>query len=96
VLRRLYLLLSGVWALVFLANGATKEDGVGRGDVLLAIAPAATGWLLIRAGRFVVTGSPRPPSDTPAAGPPSRPLPEPASECAPPPHSPRLYLLSKF
>jgi hypothetical protein len=57
MLKRLGWVLAGVWAAVFLANGATKVDGIGRGDVMLAAAPLAIGWLLLQAGRFVVTGS---------------------------------------
>jgi hypothetical protein len=56
-LKRAWFLIAGLWALVFLANGATKAHGVGLGDVLLAIAPLAIGFLLLIAVRFVATGS---------------------------------------
>jgi hypothetical protein len=58
MIRRAFYLIAGLWALVFLANGASKLDGIREGDVWLACAPFAIGWLLVRAGRFVVTGSP--------------------------------------
>jgi hypothetical protein len=59
VIRRGWFLVCAVWALAFLANGSTKVDGIGEGDVWLACAPFACGWLLVRATRFVLTGSPR-------------------------------------
>lgn len=57
MLKRALLLLAALWAFAFLANGATKSDGIGRGDVMLALAPLVIGWLLRQAGRFVVTGT---------------------------------------
>lgn len=62
MLKRALLLLAALWAFAFLANGATKSDGIGRGDVMLAFAPLVIGWLCARGGRFVVTGSPVRPS----------------------------------
>lgn len=58
MMKRLFLLLTGIWAFVFIANGLTKENGLGQGDLMLALAPLAVGWLIVRGGRFVVTGSP--------------------------------------
>jgi hypothetical protein len=57
MLKRLYLLLSGTWAFVFIANGATKEGGIGTGDVAIALGPFAIAWLVGCGFRFVVTGS---------------------------------------
>lgn len=57
MLKRAGLLIAGVWAVVFLANGASKARGIAEGDVWLALAPFAIGWLMVRAGRFVATGS---------------------------------------
>ena len=41
MLRRLWFVLAGLWAGVFLANGATKDRGVGGWDVALGLAPLA-------------------------------------------------------
>lgn len=61
MLKRAWLLVSIVWALVFLWNGSTKLDGVGDGDVMMAAAPLAIGWLLVKSLRFIATGSFRKP-----------------------------------
>ena len=57
MIRRTWYLIAGLWALVFLANGSSKTHGIGEGDVWLACAPFAIGWLLVRAARFIATGS---------------------------------------
>jgi len=57
MLKRLWLLISIAWALVFLRNGTTRGTGILGGDVELAAAPLLVGPLLARAARFVVTGS---------------------------------------
>ncbi len=61
MLKRLWLLLSVCWALLALWSGVNRGDGSGiqREDCILAALPLAAGWLLARAARFVVTGSPR-------------------------------------
>jgi hypothetical protein len=59
MLRRFSLLLCGLWAAVFLLNGATKAGWIGRGDLLLAVAPLAIGLLLREFAHFVVSGIPR-------------------------------------
>ena len=56
MLKRAWALLAGMWALVFLWKGSTKIDGIGRGDVMLALAPMLIGWLLLLAVRFVAPG----------------------------------------
>lgn len=57
MLKRLWLLIVGLWAAVFLWNGSTRLNGVLPGDVALALAPLIIGWLLVLAARFVVTGT---------------------------------------
>jgi len=59
MLKRAFFVFAVLWAGVFLANGATKVNGIGEGDVWLALAPVTIGWLLVRAGRFVL-GTRRP------------------------------------
>ncbi len=43
MLKRAWCLLALAWAGVFLANGATKERGIGAGDIYLAFAPMVIG-----------------------------------------------------
>jgi hypothetical protein len=58
-------MLKRVWLLccllyeerVFILNGTTKVNGIGEGDMWLAVAPFAIWRLLAIAARFVVTGS---------------------------------------
>ena len=57
MLKRLWLLISVVWALVFLLSGTTRVVGILPDDIALAAAPFVIGWLFARAARFVVTGS---------------------------------------
>lgn len=61
MLRRLFLLLTGLWALACLWGGANRGDGSGieQKDVVLAFAPMAFGWFVSYAARFVITGSVR-------------------------------------
>jgi hypothetical protein len=92
VIRRLWVLLCCAWAAAFLANGATKVDGIAARDLELAAAPWVIGWLIARAARFVVTGSPLR-LDTEIL--PASPHPRRSLECEPPPPRPLLYLLPK-
>jgi hypothetical protein len=62
MLKRLYLLLSTLWAIAFLLNGSTKLTGIGTGDLILALAPLTIGWAVGRAALFVTTGSFRRPA----------------------------------
>jgi hypothetical protein len=55
VLKRLWFLLAGIWALCCLIPDADRITGKLLGK---AFAPFALGWFVERAGRFVVTGSP--------------------------------------
>jgi hypothetical protein len=57
--KRAWFVIAALWALAFLANGATKVNGIGEGDVMLAFAPAILGWVGWRLLRFVVLGSVR-------------------------------------
>lgn len=57
MLKRAWLLIAGVWALVFLAAGTTREHGIKSLDVGIAVAPLIAGWLLARGMRFIVTGT---------------------------------------
>lgn len=60
MLKRGWYLIAGLWALIVLWGGAGRGDGSGieQKDVILAFAPLVAGWLIARAMRFVVTGSP--------------------------------------
>lgn len=57
MLKRLFTLLAAAWAAAFLANGSTRATGIMPGDVALALAPLAIGWVVVRGARFVATGS---------------------------------------
>jgi hypothetical protein len=63
MLKRGWYLIAGVWALLCLWGGANRGDGSGieQKDVILAFAPLVVGWVIARAMRFVVTGSPAKP-----------------------------------
>jgi hypothetical protein len=52
MLRRLWFVLAGTWAALFLFNGFTKVDGPRPLDFLLAFAPV----LILRVLRFIVWG----------------------------------------
>lgn len=58
MLKRAWIVVAGGWAAIVLYAGTTRSDGIMEKDLILALAPIAVGWLLARAGRFVVTGSP--------------------------------------
>lgn len=98
MLTRLWLVLSGGWAFVFLANGATKRDGPGAGDWFIALAPLLGALAIARAFLFVAHGSvspagpggPKPRDAGPAA--PLQPVSR-AEESGSPPLPLRPYLL---
>ena len=56
MIQRLWILVSLVWAGVFLANGATKVNGIQEGDLLIAVIPPLTVLLLARAAVWVLRG----------------------------------------
>jgi hypothetical protein len=58
MLKRAWLLLSGVWALLVLYGGSTRGEGIMEKDLVLGFAPLVLGWLLARGTRYVVTGTP--------------------------------------
>jgi hypothetical protein len=64
MIKRLLYLLSALWALAFVLNGATKVNGAGPLDYAIAIAPFVCVQFLVVATRFVLTGDPFP--STPA------------------------------
>jgi len=59
MLKRAWLLGSGIWAALCLWSGANRGNGGGieEKDVYLALAPLAIGGLLGLAIRFVITGA---------------------------------------
>ena len=59
MLKRAWLLCSGIWAALCLWGGANRGSGSGieEKDVYLALAPLVLGWLLALAVRFIITGS---------------------------------------
>jgi hypothetical protein len=58
MLNRLYLLLSGIWALCCIVPETMSDYGHVDAKVLgIAFAPFALGWALMLAARFVITGS---------------------------------------
>lgn len=71
MIARAWLLLCALWAFAFIGNGATKVDGIQRGDVIIAAAPWVIGFALVQALRFVVTGSFLPPAEPQVSAPPS-------------------------
>lgn len=60
MLQRLWVVLSAIWAGVFLLNGLSKVDGLQRGDLLVALGPPVIVVLMGESLRWVVRG-PRPP-----------------------------------
>ena len=54
MLKRLWFVLSGIWALCCLIPDADRLDAKLLG---IALAPFALGWFVAVAARFVVTGS---------------------------------------
>jgi len=59
MLKRLWFLLSTLWALTFLIAGATRPVyGILPRDIVIGLLPLVVGWCLAKSARFVVTGSP--------------------------------------
>ncbi|HZL56346.1 MAG TPA: hypothetical protein VFC21_04665 [Bryobacteraceae bacterium] len=58
MLKRLWFLLSTLWALTFPIAGATRLTRVQGMDWAVAAAPLVLGWFLAKAARFVVAGTP--------------------------------------
>jgi hypothetical protein len=58
MLKRLWLLLSTLWAALILANGSSRLTGIQEIDWTMAAAPFVLGGFCARATRFVITGSP--------------------------------------
>lgn len=56
MLKRLWLVLSTLWALLFLAGGIAKPQGIEGSDVWLVSMPFIVGIVAYRLGRFVLTG----------------------------------------
>lgn len=50
------MVLSLLWALVFIMNGNTKVDGIGQGDWMIALAPLVIGQALGKLGSWVLWG----------------------------------------
>jgi hypothetical protein len=59
VIKRLWIVLSVLWAVFILWGMSTKPDGLGKGDVILAVLPVVVGLLLWLAARFIL-GTRRP------------------------------------
>ena len=59
MLKRLWLVLSVVWAAAFLFNGLTKTAGVRWLDLGLAAAPFVGGVVLNRVGAYILLGNRR-------------------------------------
>ena len=60
MLKRLWLVLAGGWALLARGGGMGREPGgLEPKDFVLAFAPGFVAWLVFIALRFVVTGSVR-------------------------------------
>ncbi len=59
MIKRAWLVVSGVWAAVFLAAGSTREDGLLAGDFAVSLLPFVAGPLLLAAFRFILWGSVR-------------------------------------
>lgn len=57
MLKRLWFVISALWAAALLTNGSTREHGIQEMDWALALAPFLLGWFIAGAGCFVVTGS---------------------------------------
>jgi hypothetical protein len=56
MVKRLWFVLSMLWAVVFIGNGLTKVDGLQTGDVMMAVAPLIAGQVLIALALWVVRG----------------------------------------
>jgi hypothetical protein len=56
MLKRLWWVLSVLWAFVFIANGLTKEHGLQAPDIAIAGAPLVGAAALAAIARYVVTG----------------------------------------
>jgi hypothetical protein len=56
MLKRLWLVLSIPWAVLFLWSGSTRAGGIQDLDIGLALGPFLMGPLMLAVGRFVVTG----------------------------------------
>ena len=56
MVKRLWFVLSALWAVVFLGNGMTKVSGIQPGDVYLAMTPAIAGPVLVAVGRWIARG----------------------------------------
>ena len=59
MIKRLWLLLSVIWALLFLINGDTKANGIQLADLELATVPFVAGLVLVFGLRFVLFGTQR-------------------------------------
>jgi hypothetical protein len=56
MLKRLWLVLSVLWAGLFFYNASTKRDGMQQADVMMALLPPAIVLVLGRAAGWVVRG----------------------------------------
>jgi hypothetical protein len=56
MLRRLWLLISVIWAVIVLWSVPYAYREIEGKDLILAFFPLVMGWLLARAARFVVQG----------------------------------------
>jgi hypothetical protein len=56
MVKRLWFVLSMLWAVVFLGNGMTKVSGIQAGDVALALFPLIAGPMLAAVALWIVRG----------------------------------------
>ena len=56
MVKRLWFVLSMLWAVVFLGNGMTKVSGIQAGDVALALFPLIAGPMLAAVALWIVKG----------------------------------------
>jgi hypothetical protein len=57
MLKRLWLVLSLLWAVAFIGNGFTRQAGVDRLDLMIGLFPLFVGPLVAAVGRYVVHGN---------------------------------------